>query len=180
MIRATWIIAGLTASSLGCGLGDPPANCSAESANVSVSAKAGALQSDGSVTIYGTIQFSAGDEGGAELTVRAVYVAGQAATPDSNAFNYRSWTTTLTKDRLTAYAAGGEEAHIPMVAYLYDGCVVQLATEDEPVVKIPMVDAGDGGVAKEAGRDAAEGSDAAAVHDAAKSKDAMETEASGD
>jgi hypothetical protein len=129
----------------GCFEGGDKADCGAEFGQVAITAQAGTVQSDGSVTIFGTIQF--GDvDAGTELAVHAVYVAGQSVTPATNNFNFRSWSISLSKDVLAAYANGTEHATIPVVAYLYGSCIAQLPPSQEPVVTIPAADGGvDGG-----------------------------------
>lgn len=115
--------------------------CDSELADVSMTALAGPVQNDGSATIYGTVQFS-DLEAGVELTVRAVYVAGQAVAPGLNDFNFRSWSVTLPSSVLAAYASGSGRAAVPVVAYLYGGCIAKLPVAAEPVVIVANVDGG--------------------------------------
>jgi len=167
-VKTSILLLGTLAVAQGaCSLNDANVDCSAELSNVVITAQAGTTQSDGSVTIYGTVEASAGDaasgEGGAELTVRAVYVAGQQVTLDADGFYYRTWSTMLTGDVVAAYAGGTSEAHIPVVAYVYGGCIARLAPAEEPVVTVPIRD---GGAAQDAGT---EGGDAALLGDAGDS-----------
>jgi hypothetical protein len=145
MLRTTLILSALLGLTRCDVVSEPTVDCSAELQDVHIEAYSGQVQSDGSVTVYGTIQFASGDsstpDGGAELTVRSVYVAGQQVAQPNDGFNYRSWTVTLTQDRLAAYAAGSGQAHVPDVAYLYGGCYASLPTTSEPVVPVKILDA---------------------------------------
>jgi hypothetical protein len=148
--------------SSGCKQTDEPVDCGAELDQVTFSVQAGAVQPGGSVTIYGAIQF--GDpEAGAELTVHAVEVAGQAVALGPNNFNFRTWSISLSRDILVANAEGTMQATIPVVAYLYGGCVAHLPMSQEPVVMIPASDGGlDGATDGAAAMDGAAPVDAAA------------------
>jgi hypothetical protein len=148
----------VVAIGLGSGLGiascsedpqEPEVDCRAEQAEVLISAEGGTVQSDGSVTVYGTIRFAPlyglgeqGGEGGVapfERTVRAVYVGPVAATTQ---FNFRTWSAHLDGDVLSAYADEMGNARVPVDAYIYGGCVAQLAEEQRPVVEIPPMGSG--------------------------------------
>src|ERR1700677_3471592 len=108
------VLAALAVDSTLGGCLDDSVNCTSELAQVAFSAQAGAVQPDGSVTVYGAIQF--GDaEAGAELTVRDVLVGNQTVTPGPNGFNFRTWSISLPKDVLAALAAGTGQAKIPVV-----------------------------------------------------------------
>lgn len=164
----------VAASVVGCGSfsnGTSP-TCKSQLSQVSMTAKAGTLHSDGSVTVFGTVQFGNLD-GGAELTVRQVYVAGQAAIPGANDFNFRSWSVTVPPDVLAAYATGTGRAALPVVAYLYGGCIANLPVAAEPVVTVKSLD---GGI--DARTDAASPSDA--KKDAPSSKDSLLRDSSAD
>jgi len=117
-------------------------SCSNETAEAAIQAHAGSVQADGSVTVYGTVQFS---DSNAELTVRAVYVAGVPVTQTSTDFNFRTWSVAVPQDRIAALAAGTDRAALPVVAYLFGGCVVNLPANDEPVVPVSSSDGGDAG-----------------------------------
>jgi hypothetical protein len=75
-------------------------------------------------------------DAGPELTVRSVYVAGVDVN-DTNDFNFRSWSVVTQPDRLAAYADGGDEASLPVKAYLFGGCLTELAVSQEAVVQLP-------------------------------------------
>jgi hypothetical protein len=141
-----------------CNIGDPTVSCAEELHDVVITAHAGVVQVDGSVTIYGTVEFSSGADGStspeggpAELTVRSVQVAGVPASQASDGFNFETWTVVLTGDRIAAYANGGKEAQIPVVARLYGGCIAQLPEAQEPTVRVVLQD---GGMDAKASKDA--------------------------
>jgi hypothetical protein len=124
---------------------DDAQDCSlAES--VAIDARAGDVQADGSVTVYGSVRFaplSGGDNGSVadELAVYAVYVADQEVQPASTDFNYRSWTLSLQPDRLAAFTVtamdGTKTATLPVRAIVHGGCVKELAEESRPIVELP-------------------------------------------
>lgn len=147
--RVLWLLAALIAC-IGCEK-ESKVDCP-----IVVDARPGALQSDGSVTIFGAVRFAAlsgsggGGEGGAsaqapeggfklgcaELTVRAVYVAYQEVKPIADEFNFRSWTITLAPDRIASFDDGTRHARLPIKVYFYGGSVVELAEAQQPVVEV--------------------------------------------
>ncbi len=144
------------AAAFGCDDAPDTLSCSAEAARTQIEAVAGAIQSDGSVTVYGSVQFGGTPDAGdsPELTVRNVYVAGQPVVPASNGFNFRSWSVSIPRDVLTGYAGDGGRATLWVKAYLTNGCIVTLAAALEPVVTLAS---GDGGPSADAiAADAAE------------------------
>ena len=116
-------------------------------ADVEVTAHAGAVQSDGSVTVYGSVGTSSNDAGITfpELTVYSVYVAETAAT--GSGFNFQAWSVDVDADRLAAFAGSNGSAELPVVVFLSGVCVQQGA-----IVEVP---AGSG-----SGSDTGSGSDA--------------------
>jgi hypothetical protein len=122
-------------------------NCAQETSELKVQVKPGRVQPDGSVTVYGTVQFS-DSSASAELAVRSVEVAGETVVPSVSDFNFRSWSVSIPGDRLVAYASGGSRATLPVAVYLYGGCIAQLPLVDQPVVPVLHPD---GGVPTDAG-----------------------------
>jgi hypothetical protein len=120
-----------------CGDDAPTVDCGADAGAPQIAAYVGAVQTDGSVTVYGTVQF--------DLTVRSLYVAGVEVTPTASGFNFRTWSVSIPQARLVAYAKGGGQAALPVVANLYGGCTAQLPLSEEPVVHGISADAGLGG-----------------------------------
>jgi hypothetical protein len=137
-------------------------DCRAEQARVLVTAVPGGVRTDGAVTIYGTIRFAplygldgegGGDAGAGgvqpfERTVRAVYVGTVAATTD---FNFRSWSALVPGDVLTAYRGDDGKARLPVDAYIYGGCVVQLPEDQRPAIDVPEGGGGRGGAGGDGG-----------------------------
>lgn len=152
----------------------PVVDCAAESAQARIEAVAGAVSADGSVTIYGTVEFPAEGGSGGEVAVRDVLVAGQEVVAGGGSFNFRTWTVSISHDRLVAYSAGSGRASLPVTVYLYGGCVVQLPASQEPSVPVGVVDggsdggAGDGGVLDD-------GSDGASTDGRADAADAADS-----
>lgn len=152
-IGALFIVCTTIAAPLACDNTDEiQVDCTAETTQAQLQARAGQVQSDGSVMVYGTVLFS-DPNAAAELTVRAVDVAGIEVAPGPTAFNFREWSVSIPFDRIVAYAAGANEASLPVVARLYGGCIVELPVADEPLVRVIPPD---GGLGDAAGLDASE------------------------
>lgn len=113
---------------------------------VAVAANPGTLQSDGSLTVYGSVQVippaggGSADSAAAERTVDALFIADVEVQLASDAFNFRSWTVALTADRLAAFtttmADGSRQAQLPVRAYIDDGCVMEMPKDQQPVLRI--------------------------------------------
>jgi hypothetical protein len=71
--------------------------------------------------------------------VDALFVADVEVQLASDAFNFRSWTVTLTADRLAAFtttmADGSKQAQLPVRAYVDDGCVMEMPKDQQPVLR---------------------------------------------
>jgi hypothetical protein len=116
-------------------------------ASVDVAAAPGALQSDGSLAVYGSIRIApvvpetAAAGTVPEGTVDALYVAYVEVQLASDAFNFRSWTVSLTPDRLAAFTTtmsdGSGEAQLPVRAYIDGTCVMEMPQSKLPIIKIP-------------------------------------------
>lgn len=110
--------------------------------SVTITARPGELQADGSVTIYGSVRFLPGGGSLTERTVYAVYVADQEVQPAATDFNFRSWTVSVTGDRLAAFTTtamdGSKTATLPVRASLHGGCVKDLETATQPVIHFPV------------------------------------------
>lgn len=120
-------------------------------ASVDVAAAAGALQSDGSLSVYGSIRIApmvaetaTPSTAVPEGTVDALYVAYVEVQLASDAFNFRSWTVNLTPDRLAAFTTlmpdGSGEAQLPVRAYLDGTCVMEMPQSKLPIIKIPKTE----------------------------------------
>ena len=115
--------------------------------SLAIEAHAGAPAADGSVNVYGAIRFSSpardSDRERVERTVYAVYVADQEVLPTAGSFNFRSWTVTVTADRVQAFAttadSGARRASLPVRVFLQGDCVVEMAEAAQPVVDLPDV-----------------------------------------
>lgn len=138
--HACWLIA----CAIGCGDNAPESSpgCDLEG-RVAIEVQAEARKDDGSVALHGAVRFApvVGDPGAAaERAVYAVYVADQEVLPAASEFNFRSWSITLTADRLTAFtttaADGSQQARLPVWAYLHGGCVLELPEAEQPVIEI--------------------------------------------
>jgi hypothetical protein len=151
-ILLTGLALGVPAAIAGCDSDAMTITCQAPA---QISAQAGAVQSDGSVMVYGSVVAAplAPDGGSAETyenAVHAVYVALVAAQMGTDQFNFRSFSVQVPADRLVAYNDGMGHARLPVTAYLTGGCVAQLPESAEPVVVLPpdagtATGAGDGG-----------------------------------
>lgn len=114
-------------------------------ADFDLDAHAGAVQSDGSVTVYGGTRFGppvgSDDAVVFQRAVHAVFVADLEAQPGTSDFNFRSWTVSIPGDRLEAYTVitedGSKQASLPVRAFLEGNCVFDLAMADEPIVTFP-------------------------------------------
>lgn len=127
------------------GASETPKTCDFGS-TIEIDARPGALEADGSVTVYGSVRFAPQPDAGngevnAERTVYAVFVADQEVQPASTDFNFRSWSIMLAADRLAAFTTtamdGTKRAKLPIRAYLHGGCVVDIAPGDEPEIVFP-------------------------------------------
>ncbi len=134
------------ACALGCSKDSTPAPQCDLDPHVAIDVHAGAVQTDGSVTVFGGVRFEplVGDPDAGtdvERAVYAVYVADQEVQPAAGAFNFRTWTVHVGADVLAAFttmaADGSKQAKLPVRAYLQGACTVELTAADEPVVKIP-------------------------------------------
>jgi hypothetical protein len=134
MFTRTATAAVLSVSAWACGDDTATVTCGDEAGTAQITAYAGAVQTDGSVTVYGTVEYG--------LTVRSLYVAGVEVTPGASGFNYETWSVSIPQDRLVAYADGSGQAALPVVAHLYGGCTAELAVGQEPVVRVITPEAG--------------------------------------
>jgi hypothetical protein len=127
---------GLLAVWLGCGDDLDEATCDLDPAAV-IEARAGTLQADGTVTVYGAIH--AADDGRPDRAVHAVYVADQEVQPAASEFNFRSWSVSLSADRLAAFTIvamdGAKQARLPVRVYLQGACVLELPEDRQPVIE---------------------------------------------
>jgi hypothetical protein len=146
MMRSRWCVMACALPLCGCEYPVPSTRCPAD-LSVAVVASPGNVQSDGTVTVYGSIQVTgpagSGSAGsaGSERTVDALFVADIEVQLASDAFNFRNWTVTLTADRVAAFtttmADGSKQGHLPVRAYIDDGCVMEMPQDQQPVLRIP-------------------------------------------
>jgi hypothetical protein len=169
--RASILIVPLWLAAAACQDDDGAVNCVSESGQATVQVVAGAPQSDGSVTVYGTTQFPGDGGSSGELAVRDVYVAGVEVVEGSGSFNFRTWSVSIGHDRLVALAADAGTAALPVVVYLYGGCIEQLPASAEPVVPVVPVEGGTSDAGTDASTDESDGGDAS-VADANQGLDA--------
>lgn len=143
--RCYWMVCALCA--WGCEYPTESTGCPPMS-SVDVAAVAGALQSDGTLAVYGSIRIAPAvaetatpETVAPEGTVDALYVAYVEVQLAGDAFNFRSWTVNLASDRLAAFTTlmpdGSGQAQLPVRAYLDGTCIMEMPQGKLPVIKVP-------------------------------------------